>query len=381
MRRRRVALVADLSCGVARQWVAGVRDYTRRNDNWVLSLQSPARTGDSTSSLPGHASAEGVITGVSPTSTVSVPTVVVNRESIDCGAQSILPDPVAIGRLAAETLRATGVSRIVDLASSPEDAIGEALRVHLAETGMQTVAAPYFRALRLDDTAATENGLLSDCLSMLSRPIALFARTARQAARLLEVAANANLRVPQDGVYLLCAEHDELLQDFTEPRCTAIDTNARKTGYQAAAELDRLLHGGEVGPPIFVSIAGVVAGESLPSASQLDPVVRTAIEQMSARLIDPLSVPDLAAAVGVSRRTLELRFKQVLDSSPATELRRLRVEHACRLLRETDRPVAEIAMSCGFTAIELLQRAMQKWVGTTPKAYRQAHRDRAATTS
>jgi transcriptional regulator GlxA family with amidase domain len=90
---------------------------------------------------------------------------------------------------------------------------------------------------------------------------------------------------------------------------------------------------------------------------------------MAARLADPLPVPDLAAALGVSADA-RTAVRDVRRASPATELRRLRVDLACRLLAETDQPVRDVAVACGFSAVELLQRAMQKRVGMTPSEYR-----------
>jgi AraC family transcriptional regulator len=53
-------------------------------------------------------------------------------------------------------------------------------------------------------------------------------------------------------------------------------------------------------------------------------------------------------------------------------LLRLRLEAACRLLRTTCMPIAEVAAACGFSHQEHLTRVMRARLGTTPAALRRS---------
>ena len=50
----------------------------------------------------------------------------------------------------------------------------------------------------------------------------------------------------------------------------------------------------------------------------------------------------------------------------------LRVTEACRLLRETDQPVAQIAGEAGFDSLSAFYRAFRSGTGQSPLAYRRS---------
>ena len=82
------------------------------------------------------------------------------------------------------------------------------------------------------------------------------------------------------------------------------------------------------------------------------------------------SFPGLAVALKVSRRYLEIRFKEVKGEGIAEAIRRRKLEEVCRLLRETDLPISEIASRCGFPVQTHLNAIFRRAYGTTLRAYR-----------
>jgi AraC-like DNA-binding protein len=85
----------------------------------------------------------------------------------------------------------------------------------------------------------------------------------------------------------------------------------------------------------------------------------------------PLAVPQVAAAVGVTRRTLERHFTQTLGRTLRQEMERIRVQRARKLLVETNRPIKEIGFLCGFRNPRGLIRACDRWLGAVPSRIRQ----------
>ena len=78
-------------------------------------------------------------------------------------------------------------------------------------------------------------------------------------------------------------------------------------------------------------------------------VVREARRFMAAHAEEPINVPDLCEAIHVSRRTLQYSFQDVLQMSPVTYLRALRLNGVRRDLRRGgDEPVADRAARWGF---------------------------------
>lgn len=78
-------------------------------------------------------------------------------------------------------------------------------------------------------------------------------------------------------------------------------------------------------------------------------VVHEARSYMSVHADEPIAVPDLCQAIHVSRRTLQYSFQDVLNMSPVSYLRALRLNGARRELRRGgDEPVADRAARWGF---------------------------------
>jgi AraC-like DNA-binding protein len=118
---------------------------------------------------------------------------------------------------------------------------------------------------------------------------------------------------------------------------------------------------------------GMAAGVSLPEPDARELGRARVLEYLRANFVDPrLDADSVAHACHMSRRSL---FRLFADTplSLADELRRIRVDNACRLVRA--RPslsVADIAAASGFASATQLYRAFRTVLGTSLPAYRAA---------
>lgn len=112
-----------------------------------------------------------------------------------------------------------------------------------------------------------------------------------------------------------------------------------------------------------------------PASARSHESIRAALRaRIVRRVSDPgLDVRSLAASEGVSVRTVHAVFAEA-GSSPAQEIRMLRMQRAQHLLRETNLPIAEISSSCGFEEPTSFTRAFRAWTDQSPRQYRDAHR-------
>ncbi|MEO1593389.1 MAG: AraC family transcriptional regulator [Cyanobacteria bacterium J06632_22] len=94
------------------------------------------------------------------------------------------------------------------------------------------------------------------------------------------------------------------------------------------------------------------------------------LDYIDAHLGNEITLADLAQLVGMSQFHFGRLFKQSLGLSPYQYLLQQRVERAKQLLKQTDNPVAEIALECGFNSHSHLGRKFRQLTGITPKAYR-----------
>lgn len=103
-----------------------------------------------------------------------------------------------------------------------------------------------------------------------------------------------------------------------------------------------------------------------------DPAMVRAISFICNNANQPLQVSEVAKAAGLSRRILERRFQSTLGRSPATEIRRVHIEHAKRLLRDTYSSIPTVAESAGFCSPEYFAFYFKTQTGQTPSQFRRS---------
>ncbi|GAA1477233.1 helix-turn-helix transcriptional regulator [Nocardioides aestuarii] len=88
---------------------------------------------------------------------------------------------------------------------------------------------------------------------------------------------------------------------------------------------------------------------------------------------EPLDVPRLAAVAHLSPSQFGRVFKSVFGETPHRYLQRRRVERAMTLLRQTDRPVTQVAWDVGFASLGTFSRTFSTVVGCSPSEFRAQH--------
>jgi transcriptional regulator GlxA family with amidase domain len=96
-------------------------------------------------------------------------------------------------------------------------------------------------------------------------------------------------------------------------------------------------------------------------------------DEMDRRLAEPLDVPTLAAVAHLSPSQFGRVFKDVFGETPHRYLQRRRVERAMTLLRQTNRPVTDIAWDVGFASLGTFSRTFSNVVGRSPSEFRTEH--------
>lgn len=103
-----------------------------------------------------------------------------------------------------------------------------------------------------------------------------------------------------------------------------------------------------------------------------DRYVGRALALLHARPEHAWSVDELAHAVGLSRSALHERFEKFLGDTPMHYLASWRIQLGARLLRDTPRPVAAIALEVGYDSEAAFSRAFKRITGLPPAAWRKA---------
>lgn len=100
-------------------------------------------------------------------------------------------------------------------------------------------------------------------------------------------------------------------------------------------------------------------------------VVRLAVDYLEARAAEPLTVTELARAVGVSVRTLQLGFQESLGTTPMRHLKSIRLQRIRKDLLNADpsrEGVTEIARRWGFMHVGRFAGEYRAMFGEGPSA-------------
>ena len=84
-----------------------------------------------------------------------------------------------------------------------------------------------------------------------------------------------------------------------------------------------------------------------------------------------ISIESLTKLVPLSRRNLEVKFKNEMNTSIYQFILDCRIEFFAHLLLTTDRPLFDLALESGFTDYKNISRVFKKFKGCTPMEYRQ----------
>jgi AraC-like DNA-binding protein len=97
--------------------------------------------------------------------------------------------------------------------------------------------------------------------------------------------------------------------------------------------------------------------------------VRRAQEFIRAHFADELSIESIAVAAGVHPSHLMRSFRRIQGCTVGDYIRQLRVEEACRMLRSSHEPLAQIACSLGFADQSHFTRTFKAHTGQTPAQF------------
>ncbi len=128
-----------------------------------------------------------------------------------------------------------------------------------------------------------------------------------------------------------------------------------------------------------IGIAGIMrdferAGQAVGPYRDISPV----LSYIQTNYHQRISTDEMAAQINTSSSTLERRFRNLFQMSPATYLQRVRLHAARRLLTETKEELSVIAVECGFYDQSHFTKVFRGMYGKTPRAFRKDWREAAS---
>jgi LacI family transcriptional regulator len=373
----------DLMQGVARH--AGRR-------GWHLNLE-PALSGQ----LPDDWRGDGLITTLGGDMgaferfrrRAACPAVSLSLNHPEVAIPRVGFDNAAAGRMAAEHLLQRGFTSFAfyDRAGQYSgqrrraafaDALAEAGHDH--DPVLSLAIAPRISDSQPGQWVARQQ-MLTQELQQAPKPLAVFAADDSSAVEVVEACQSIGLDIPHQVGVLGMLDMPLFRESTTVPISSItvdFDTNTR-----VACELLESMMAGGPAPdrPIVFAPTGIATRASTDVIAARHPGVARAIRFMMEQYAQPIGVPDIVGASGMSQTRLFAAFKQDVGQPPAAVLTRIRLDKARRQLAQTHDKIEVVAEACGFGNRINLYRQFKQRLGLSPGAFRRrARQDRSPST-
>jgi PAS domain S-box-containing protein len=177
--------------------------------------------------------------------------------------------------------------------------------------------------------------------------------------------------------------HERLASTYTEQ-----DAEVLRTGVAIGDRLERITNrDGSIGwylaskHPLHdengnvVGLVGVSQDLHAPSTGDLK-ISRLAevVEHIHVNLENSHRIDELAKLASLSAPQLDRRMRKVFRLSTKQFVIKCRIEEATRLLLETEQPIGEIALACGFSDQSAFTRQFKATTGSPPGEFRNQQR-------
>ncbi len=378
----KVALLIETSNRYGRDLLYGVRDWIRAGDRWAIRFSEQSRRAPLPGWLPDW-KGDGIIARVDSQEIAealrhtALPVVDVSAERFASEFPRVSVDNSAVARLAAEHLLGKGFKRFAYF-GDPQflwaGERGEEFARVLAAHGHGCDAFSPPRAAAKRPGSDAEIRAMANWLARRPKPLGVFACYDGRAQQVLEACQLVGCAVPED-VAVLGVDNDDLLCELCTPPLTSVQPNARRTGYEAAAMLARMMRGERLTTQTrYVEPVRVVERQSTDMVSVSDARVAVALRYIREHAGDGIDVSDVLRAVPMSRTLLERKFKSLLGHSPHQMIVQQKMERAKQLLVESEVSIKVVAELAGFDNASYLSVAFRRETGESPYAYRQKHR-------
>lgn len=232
----------------------------------------------------------------------------------------------------------------------------------------------YFESELLDSMQwSREHVELDNWLQGLPKPVALFACDDNFALQVSEMCKVNNINIP-DELSLLGVDNDELICNLSHPSISSIITDDENGGYQTGKMLQNLiLNKNNVPFNINIDPVRIELRQSTEKYNISDNHIKTVIDYINENIRLDISIDELTAIVPLSRRNLEMKFKEATGTSVYQFILDKKVDLISTELLTTDKDLLDIAIEMGFNDVRNVYRIFKKKTGYTPVSFRKKY--------
>ena len=242
------------------------------------------------------------------------------------------------------------------------------LRDRLAAEGLECNAFPGAPEDERDDFDR-ESVHLAKWLRSLKPQTALYAAWDRRALQIISLCSELDIAVPE-SLSILGTDNDEVLCESSSPSLSSIALDGRNAGALCAKILDSHMRGLSAEPLVDLAFPRIVTRQSTDKLLVPDAYLAKALAIVRKDLSTVRTIGDIAKQLHISRRSLEMKANLVLGNTLRSEINRIRLNEAVRLISNTSLPMSEIAEKCGFCCASHLNSRFKAAFGHAPSVFR-----------
>ena len=222
-----------------------------------------------------------------------------------------------------------------------------------------------------EDFWETGDNSAEEWVRSLPLPCAVLTNDDREAANFIDVCKKLGIRVPDD-VEVLGANNSHGFCEQTHPAISSWIADYKRGAKDAVKLLMELIAHPDLPRArrsvVLSSYRLVERGST--SNGEHGYIVARAREFISQNACKGISVMDVVANVGVSRRLLEKRVRESTGQSLHEMIQTVRLENVCRLLATTTLSIAEVTERSGYEHNSNLGGLFRKKFGMSMRDYR-----------
>lgn len=378
----RLILLTDFTEAFAHNLLRGILEYSKGREPWVVCRMPPSYK--QANGIPGVLEwakkweVDAIIAQFDDTDEVEL----FRQNGIIALAQdfksrfSVIPNITSrykqTGQMAADFFLQKGFRNFAfygykDVVWSEERCMG--FRDRIVEKGFGDCFFEYQKQ-SLENLWYYESEPVANWIKSLPRPVALMACDDTQGNKIMELCRVLGIKIPEE-VAVLGVDNDEIICGLSDPPLSSVNLNIVKGGYEAVRLIERLLRDKDaISEDVVIQPVTIVNRLSTDIYATDNPVILTALKYIHQNLVNKISVEDIVRQVPLSRRLLEIRFKQVTGQPIYQYISNLRMERFAQLLLANTEPVADLAVQVGLADAKNLARQFKEWKGCTPVEYR-----------
>lgn len=212
----------------------------------------------------------------------------------------------------------------------------------------------------------------------LPKPVAIMACDDNQAYHIAEACLQIEkgCSIPND-IAILGVDNDETMCTLCIPNLSSIYQAVEQGGYDVAMAIDMWLKTGVVPEDIIVNCPHIVERQSTDICAVKDKHISLVLKYIHDNIDKNTPVSKLTSMVPLSRRLLEIRFREEVGRSIKEYIINLRINKMCHLLYNGMR-ISDAAAELGVPDVRNLSRTFKRIKGITPSEYiRNIHKDKA----